>query len=158
MLELTIPSSLLPVILLLENSATQEEREEAMRQLKVLSETVPELEAFFKGQAPESAEPREVAKKLREYCEQKITPAKNTEASFSCSLDPESTENIRRELRKTYKENNISFIANGTPHTTLEWDIGLSAQEPSKVVASPRVTIEDTLLLLPKTPVAARSP
>eukprot|EP00826_Nyctotherus_ovalis_P036907 TRINITY_DN3318_c0_g1_i14.p1 TRINITY_DN3318_c0_g1~~TRINITY_DN3318_c0_g1_i14.p1 ORF type:complete len:205 (+),score=17.65 TRINITY_DN3318_c0_g1_i14:123-737(+) len=118
MLELTIPSPLLPVILLLENSAGQEEREEAARQLKALSETTPELEALLKGQALGSAEPREVAKKLREYYEQKITPAKKTEASFSCSLDLETTENIRRELRKTYKENNINFIANGTSRTT----------------------------------------
>jgi hypothetical protein len=48
-----------------------------------------------------NVEPKAIAKQFREYS-----------LAESTSLDINSSQNLKKELRKTYHENNIDFLAN----------------------------------------------
>lgn len=67
-----------------------------------------------------NVEPKTIAKLLREYWETKVSAA-----SQRLTLDADSAQNLKKELRKTYHDNNIEFLANSTPLLKVESDIGL---------------------------------
>lgn len=110
------PSILVLVISQLENLTTQEEYTQAIAKLKSLVKTIPELSTIininqvrdFKVQA------KELANLLRNYAESKDDSTAKIESTLSQLLDIESVKNIKKELRKTYMDNNIFYIAKGS--------------------------------------------
>jgi len=124
---MTVPTALLPIIHQLEGSPSHQEFTLLINQLKSFTTILPELHNFLKeNEVKSSAQVKELAKSLREYYEQKTSAINKADTNNSLSLDLESTENIRKELRKTFKENNICFIANGTFYCAIiESEIGL---------------------------------
>jgi hypothetical protein len=129
---MTVPAVLLPVISQLEDSPSQEEFTLVINQLKSLTTTLPELHNLLKeDEVKYCAQAKQLAKSLKEHYEQKTDVVNKAETNQSLSLDFESTENIKKELKKTFKENNICLIANGTfYYTIIESEIGLDDPMP----------------------------
>ena len=111
--------ALVSLISQLEACHSNQEYIQLLAEFELLAKTNPEIgtaHAYILAQYPtlSNIEPATIAKALKDHygADSKKVP------QLSLSLDSDSLQNIKKELRKTYQENNIGFLAN-------EVDIGL---------------------------------
>lgn len=107
-----IPSAFYSFIINLENCLSHEEYMNLLQTLEQLAKTDPLISRAYSYSLSKypnlpNVEPKTIAKLFREYwyIGGKITTQRLT-------LDPDSAQNLKKELRKTYHDSNIEFLAN----------------------------------------------
>ena len=116
-MENKIPSSLMSIITQLEDNNPPQNLSEVLDKLNELAHDTPEIKLAYThllSQSPviTKEDPKNIAKIIRDYFNQKSSMTA-TENKLNLQLDFDTIENIKKELRTTYNENNIVVLANG---------------------------------------------
>ncbi len=124
-----MPAGIRLLLSRLESCASREAYAELLGKLALDAKTDKEMEQaqqLIAGPGMKDADPATVARNIRDHfaadkAKEDETPKNSVMAAgtdlvggLNLSLDTDSLQNIRKELRKTYTENNIGYLANGT--------------------------------------------
>lgn len=109
-----IPSIFYSFIRSLENCRSHEEYMNLLQTLEQLAKADPLIARAYsyslsKYPTLPNVEPKTIAKLFREYWY-----AEEDGTKQRLVLDADSTQNLKKELRKTYHDSNIEFLANST--------------------------------------------